>query len=413
MKFLQIIIILLTFSLFFGCTDFKEKDKLINDLNNENILIKFDLNITKEEINNLTKIISIKDKNILLLSSFLNEKDNNIKNLYSILNEKESNIINKDNTISSLNTTISDKDNTISSLNTTISDKDNTISTLNIDVTNLNISNQLLEDKYNNALIEIDDLNSSFIRIYSYYLDGVKKDINILVYGRYNDYFKKFPNWYSNPTISREEYITDIINNSLQQRELLQIVNHFNSLNVPDKNKVRALVSFVQNIDYFAGKDIRSTNWEMYPYQVVYSGIGVCGEKSMLLILLLKEMGYKTAYISIHDMSHGAVGIGCQSEFSYKNSEYCYIESTSPNIISDYNNNSALNTIDYDIYPMSDGNIYDAAEDYNAQYYFYTEVTPNYTIEEDSEYRRIWGLWETDCSFGEEFSWAHTCIGGD
>jgi len=59
-----------------------------------------------------------------------------------------------------------------------------------------------------------------------------------LVYGRYNDYFKHFDNWYFNPIISEEQYIKNIIDNNIQKRELLQIVNYFNNLNITEKETI-------------------------------------------------------------------------------------------------------------------------------------------------------------------------------
>ena len=62
---------------------------------------------------------------------------------------------------------------------------------------------------------------------------------------------------------------------------------------------------------------------------------GLCGEKSELLVFLLKELGYGTVMFYFLNENHEAVGIKCPVEKSLEKSGYCFLETSGPSIITD------------------------------------------------------------------------------
>ena len=56
------------------------------------------------------------------------------------------------------------------------------------------------------------------------------------------------------------------------------------------------------------------------------------------MVLLLKELGYGTALFYYPEQNHLAAGIKCPVKYSVEGSEYCFIETTAPSILSDDKN---------------------------------------------------------------------------
>jgi hypothetical protein len=71
------------------------------------------------------------------------------------------------------------------------------------------------------------------------------------------------------------------------------------------------------------------------PYEVLYENKGVCSEKSLLMVYLLRELGYGVVLYEFSSQNHMAVGIKSPVQYSYKNLGYAFIESTSPTIPTD------------------------------------------------------------------------------
>ena len=62
---------------------------------------------------------------------------------------------------------------------------------------------------------------------------------------------------------------------------------------------------------------------------------GVCGEKSELLVFLLRELGYGIVFFYHQEENHESVGIKCPEEYSLRKSGYCFVETTGSSIITD------------------------------------------------------------------------------
>jgi hypothetical protein len=76
-----------------------------------------------------------------------------------------------------------------------------------------------------------------------------------------------------------------------------------------------------------------------YPYMVIYDGKGLCGEKSALLAALLQRLGYGVVLYHYDSEKHMALGIKSPAQYSYRNTGYAFIETTSPSIPTDSSGN--------------------------------------------------------------------------
>lgn len=167
------------------------------------------------------------------------------------------------------------------------------------------------------------------IRNLFYIIDGVEGVIKIPVYAEYKRHFyerreKEPPTFFKLITnVSQREYLDELIRKIMETSTI-------------EGNDARIAISMVQAIPY--GESPRFQGYGMrYPYEVIFDNCGICCEKSALLALLLKEMGYGVAlfdYRDIHD-KHTALGVSCPIEYSYRGSGYAFIESTGRSIVTD------------------------------------------------------------------------------
>jgi hypothetical protein len=177
----------------------------------------------------------------------------------------------------------------------------------------------------------------------NYVLRGEEEEIDFIVYKEGYDYVSKIPRdiYYSAGEIpSRADFKIRSINEENQRGVLLPLVIKILNKAENKDDAVRIAVSIVQKIPYessdkkttFIGKQV---NYSRYPYEVLYEQKGICGEKSALLAFLLKEIGYNVSFFYFPLENHEAVGIKCPEKESFKESRYCFIETTAPAIISD------------------------------------------------------------------------------
>ena len=178
-----------------------------------------------------------------------------------------------------------------------------------------------------------------------YTLRGNKESFDWEVYGGLNHYVagieRRITYYEGEPEPKFEDFIFKNINDKKQKDFIKDFVDQINSLSDNEEDRVRRAVSVIQNIPY---GDLEE-NKERYAYQVLYDNKGICGEKSELLAMILKEMDYGVALITYGDtepsfialnspfsFNHQAVGIKCPMQYSYDNTGYCFIE-TSPVVI--------------------------------------------------------------------------------
>lgn len=131
-------------------------------------------------------------------------------------------------------------------------------------------------------------------------------------------------------------YNTLLLGRADQKEGLQPLVDWLNKKIKKKGDRVRAAASLVQNIPYDYNKDTGEEevatgrgHGTRYPYETLYENSGICGEKSFLIVYLLKELGYGTATMVFLSPLHRVAGVKCAPEYDFRDTGYCIIE---PNI---------------------------------------------------------------------------------
>ena len=172
---------------------------------------------------------------------------------------------------------------------------------------------------------------------YEYVLRGKHSQIPYIVYGGMNDFLKSQPRYILYRVDQTQPTDIDFIKKDLDNEEqkpfIDPLVREIENITSNKDDRARIAISLVQNLEYdsvgLKTGDIKGK----YPYEVLYTGCGVCSEKSELLAYLLRELGYEVVIFRFETEMHDAIGIKCPYEYSYANSGYCFVETTSPSII--------------------------------------------------------------------------------
>jgi len=208
-------------------------------------------------------------------------------------------------------------------------------------------------------------------RTFEYVVRGEKGEIEFTVYLGLKNYLSGLPRYYiCNPDCpSDSEIQLRFLDDPQQRKMLMNLVNKIKSKTNESDEQVRIAVSLVQKIPYDWEGFQTDSDYIRYPYEVLYDNRGVCAEKSRLLAFTLRELGYGVVLFEYSAENHMAVGIKCPVEYSYKKSGYCFIESTSPTIITDsegdYIGAGKLSSTPI-VIKISDGKSFDSVfEEYN------------------------------------------------
>ena len=178
-----------------------------------------------------------------------------------------------------------------------------------------------------------------------YVLRGDEKEIDFVVYEGMVDYIgglSKFIHSGGEEKPSRRDFKLRNINEKEQRELLFPLVTAIQNIAGSKEDQMRIAVSLVQDIPFGGSGEIVTIgnyqlNYSQYPYEVLYNGYGVCGEKSELLAFLLKEIGYGIVLFYYPVENHEALGIKCP-KYSLDNTGYCFIETTGPSIITNNQN---------------------------------------------------------------------------
>lgn len=179
---------------------------------------------------------------------------------------------------------------------------------------------------------------------FDYFFDNQKRTLRMDLSGEVYNYvidIVRYISYTPEETPLRRDFKMKKISDEVQREFVLQLVKKIQNAAPDNKlNQLRIAVSLVQSIPWrvsekdrlFAGSKIY---YSRYPYEVLYENEGICGEKSELLSLLLKEIGYKTAIFYFPEQNHEALGISCPKFRSFKKTGYCFVETSGSSIISD------------------------------------------------------------------------------
>jgi len=181
-------------------------------------------------------------------------------------------------------------------------------------------------------------------RKFNYFLDGEKKEISFNVFPGVVDYLLNLTRikvYYDGEIPRMDDFKLSKINDPVQRDYILSLVSEIENLASNSKDtQAEIAVSLVQNIPYNESqfKEIPGFDSKIrlsrYPYQVLYENQGSCEDKSELLVLLLKELGFGVTLFDYSEENHEAVGIKCPIEKSYLETGYCFVETTMPSPIS-------------------------------------------------------------------------------
>ncbi len=181
-------------------------------------------------------------------------------------------------------------------------------------------------------------------RSFNYTLLSAEKEISFTSYGDFAEYLSRMPRTIesSNGEVpTRRDFKLKILDNENQKELLMPLVVEIQN-SQPDKvNQLRTAVSLVQNIPYSNSKILDpfskgQFNYSRYPYEVLYYNSGICGEKSVLMAFILRELSYDVSVFYFAEENHEVVGVKCPLEKSFRETGYCFIETGGPAIISDF-----------------------------------------------------------------------------
>ena len=174
---------------------------------------------------------------------------------------------------------------------------------------------------------------------YKYCLHGSYRTLQYTTYANINEYCRKKPRSMSyrhNEAPPRDvDFLLIYMNDDVQKKYLDPLVEQIRSITPNRDDQLRIAVSLVQHIDYDMDGVINDTITNKYPYEVLYTRSGVCEEKSRLLCYLARGLGYGCVLFRYPVDNHAAVGIKCPKAYRYLDFDYCFVESTTPTIMTD------------------------------------------------------------------------------
>ncbi len=199
----------------------------------------------------------------------------------------------------------------------------------------------------------------------NYILRGEQEKIDFIVYNGMSDYIANISRtirYSSGEVPSLDDFKSRNINDEVQREWILPLVVQIQNVAGTKEDQARIAISVVQNIPFgrsnltVLGFENR-VNYARYPYEVLYDVEGVCSEKSELLYMILKEMGYGVVFLEYSLENHEALGVKCPVPKSMDDTGYCFIETTAPAIVSDdkiiYRGGIKLSSIPKFIFPTN------------------------------------------------------------
>jgi hypothetical protein len=182
----------------------------------------------------------------------------------------------------------------------------------------------------------IDETNGRF-REFFFTLNGIGHTISIPVFFDVTDYFSN-----KKPACSCDipQYYLEYLQSQTQRQYLNELVEKIQETAKNQNDLARISISLVQRIPYDNDKVkyfLKNNPYARirYPYEVISENLGICCEKSLLLAFLLKELGFGVGLFIFQEENHMALGIKSPEEFCCFQTEYAFVETTAPSIVTD------------------------------------------------------------------------------
>ncbi|NTV41583.1 MAG: hypothetical protein HGA61_04925 [Candidatus Moranbacteria bacterium] len=180
------------------------------------------------------------------------------------------------------------------------------------------------------------------VKDFSWSYKGSKYELSLTLYQSVYKFYQNEPKTYAYdgqlPNNWEEEYYGMFLKANENDQTISELVDKLKALgskhSLNSDQIVELALAFVQAIAYDdakAGNILAKTGNEsmLYPYETLFEKHGVCSDKSLLAVSILKELGYGTAIFTYEKENHMAIGIKCPKSYSTYGSGYCYGETTS------------------------------------------------------------------------------------
>ena len=185
-------------------------------------------------------------------------------------------------------------------------------------------------------------LQQPVTRTFVWNYKGVKYELPLTLYQSVYDYYQSQPRTYSYegqlPANWGEAYYGMFLKVNESDQAISQLASQLKVLGerhgLSSDQIVELTLAFVQAIQYDDAKAsniLAKTGNEtmLYPYETLFQQKGVCSDKSLLAVSILRKWGYGTAIFAYEEDNHMAIGVACPKSYSTYGSGYCYGETTS------------------------------------------------------------------------------------
>jgi len=119
------------------------------------------------------------------------------------------------------------------------------------------------------------------------------------------------------------------IDDVVRQLRVIRAESHLNS-----DSYMELIAKYVQSIPYDQKLWESGKGVQRFPVETLVDGKGLCGDKSVLLAVLLSHEGYSAALLHFAPEKHMAVGVRGSGP-SYDGTGWLFVETTAPGYISD------------------------------------------------------------------------------
>lgn len=186
------------------------------------------------------------------------------------------------------------------------------------------------------------ELSQPVVKNFSWNYKGSKYQLSLTLHQSAYKFYQNQPKTYSYggqlPNNWEDDYYGMFLKVNEKDQTISELADKLKALgskhSLTSDQTVELALAFVQAIDYDdakAGNILAKTGNEsmLYPYETLFEQRGVCSDKSLLAISILKKLGYGTAIFTYEKENHMAIGVACPKSYSTYGSGYCYGETTS------------------------------------------------------------------------------------
>ena len=171
---------------------------------------------------------------------------------------------------------------------------------------------------------------------------GTKYELSLTLYQSVYEYYQNQPKTFSYagelPANWEESYYGMFLKANESDSTIVNLADGLRKLGeqhrLSSDQVVELALAFVQAIPYDdtkASNILAKANNEtmLYPYETLFEQKGVCSDKSLLAVSILRKLGYGVAIFAYEQDNHMAIGIQCPKNYSTYGSGYCFGETTS------------------------------------------------------------------------------------